>query len=351
MPVSNGQAMAGKDSCNMKKNVAIIGAGLQAKRRIPAILRDSNYRVSHIVDIIAERAETLAKQYSAEALTDWKKIINRDDIDVVVVLTFPDSHAEISIAAMEAGKDVLCEKPLALTLEEATKMTQVAEKTKKILKCGFNHRHHPAILEAHRQFSSGIIGKPIFGRSKYGIGGREGIEKEWRSNPEYAPGGQLIDQGIHIIDLYRWFLGDITSACGMVATNLWPIEPMEDNGFGIVRNKTGVIASLHSSLTQWINLFEFEIYGDKGSLTVQGLGGGYGTEKLIISEHQPSAPFSYKTIEYRGEDSSWSNEWQEFADAVKTRRQPLGNGVDGLRAMEVAEAIYQSSRNGKTIKL
>lgn len=335
----------------MKKNVAIIGAGLQAKRRISAILEDNNYTVSHIVDTDKQRAVALASQCSAEVSTDWKPVVSGDDVDVVVVLTFPDSHAEISIAAMELGKDVLCEKPLALTIDEAKKMTAVATQTKKILKCGFNHRHHPAIAEAHRRFVSGEIGKPLFGRSKYGIGGRTGIEKEWRSNPHLAPGGQLIDQGIHVIDLYRWFLGDIEAATGMVATNLWPIAPMEDNGFGIIRSSSGVIASLHSSLTQWINLFEFELYGERGSLTVQNLGGGYGTEKLIVSQHQPNEPFSYHTIEYRGNDISWKSEWQEFTRAIETREQPLGNGEDGLKAMEIVEAIYQSSKSAKTILL
>lgn len=335
----------------MLKNVAVIGAGLQAKRRIPALLENGQFRVSHIVDIVPAKARELAAQYQAQAVTSWKQIVKREDIDTVVVLTFPDSHAAIAIAAMEAGKDVLCEKPLALTLEQARKMTATAQRTKRILKCGFNHRHHPAIVEAYRQFSAGIIGKPIFGRGKYGIGGREGIKKEWRSNPKYAPGGQLIDQGIHIIDLYRWFLGEIATVSGMVATNFWPIQPMEDNGFALIRSKSGVIASLHSSLTQWINLFEFEIYGEKGSLTVQNLGGGYGTEKLIIAQHQPDAPFSYQTIEYRGGDDSWKKEWAEFTAAIKSRRQPLGNGEDGLKAMEIVKAVYQSSRSGKTIKL
>lgn len=335
----------------MKKNIAIIGAGLQAQRRLPAIVADEMYQVSYVVDTILERATSLSQLCSATASTDWRPIVKRADVDIVVVLTYPDSHAEISITAMETGKDVLCEKPLAMTLSEAKKMNEVARKTKKILKCGFNHRHHPAIQEAHKLFISGTIGKPIFGRSKYGIGGRKGIEDEWRSNPKYAPGGQLIDQGIHIIDLYRWFLGDITAVTGMVATNLWPISPMEDNGFGIIRNKDGVIASLHSSLTQWINVFEFEIYGETGSLTVQNLGGGYGTERLIISKHESDAPFSYQTIEFRGSDISWQKEWNEFTNAVKTRQQPIANGEDGLKALAIVEAIYRSSQTGKTIKL
>ena len=333
------------------KKVAIIGAGLQARRRVPAIMEDDQYEVTTIVDIDQKRADEMASQFSASATTEWQSVVTSSDIDAVVVLTFPDSHAEISIAAMEAGKDVLCEKPLALTVEQAKEMVAVAKKTGQILKCGFNHRHHPAIAEGHRLLKNGLIGKPLFGRSKYGIGGREGIDKEWRSDPTLAPGGQLVDQGIHVIDLYRWFLGDIVEATGMVATNLWPIEPMEDNGFGVIRSSDGVIASLHSSLTQWINVFEFEIYGETGSITIRNLGGGYGTEKLIVSAHDPDGPFSYNTTEYRGGDSSWKEEWNEFTSAIETRQQPLGNGVDGLKAMEVVDAIYESSKTKKTITL
>lgn len=335
----------------MKKKVVVIGAGLQAKRRLPFVVESGEYEVAEIVDLIPERAEALAKQFAAKASVDWRPVVTREDVDVVVVLTPPNSHAEISIAAMEAGKDVMCEKPLALTIKEAEDMVSVAKKTKRILKCGFNHRHHPAIAEAHRLFTSGLIGRPVFGRSMYGIGGRLGLEKEWRSDPKQSPGGQLIDQGIHVIDLYRWFLGELTEATGMVATNVWPIAPMEDNGFGIVKTGTGVLASLHSSLTQWINLFEFEIYGDKGSLTVKNLGGGYGTEKLIIAEHQPDAPFSYQTIEYRGGDISWKKEWEEFIRSVDSRQEPLGSGQDGLKAMQVVTAIYESSQTGQAQKL
>lgn len=346
-----GKATVDKGNNTMKKKIAVIGAGLQAKRRLPSMVEGGEYEVVDIVDIIPERAQTLAQQYGATASTDWRTVVTREEIDVVVVLTPPNSHAEISIAAMQAGKDVLCEKPLALTVKEAQDMVAVATKTKRILKCGFNHRHHPAVAEAYRLFKAGAIGRPLFGRSKYGIGGRNGIEKEWRSDPAQTPGGQLIDQGIHVIDLYRWFLGDVAEATGMVTTSLWPIAPLEDNGFGIVKTQGGVLASLHSSLTQWINVFEFEIYGDKGSLTVQNLGGGYGTEKLIVSEHQPDAPFSYHTTEYRGGDISWKKEWEEFTRAVMSRQEPLGNGVDGLKAMQVVNAIYAASASGQTQKL
>lgn len=333
------------------KKVAIIGAGLQAKRRLPAILEDKDYFVSWIIDLVRERADKLAKSCRAKTHTDWKKAINDKEVDIVVVLTYPDSHAEISIAAMKSGKDVLCEKPISKTESEAEEMVKVAKKTKKILKTGFNHRHHSAIYEAYRLFQEKTIGKPLFGRGRYGIAGRKGLEKEWRSDPEIIIGGQFMDQGIHLVDLFRWFLGEVDKATGFVSTNYWPIAPQEDNGFALLHHTNGVVSSIHSSLTQWINLFEFEIYGEKGSITVSGLGGTYGVEKLIVSTHDPDGPFSYKTTEFRGGDISWKKEWEEFIKAVKTRQEPLANSFDGLKSLEVVNAVYQSSKTGRTITL
>ena len=336
----------------MKKKVAIIGAGLQARRRAPAIAEDADYEVALIIDRKEEKAAPLAKNYGAHVATDWKAAITDPNVDVVLILTYPDSHAMMSLAAMEAGKDVLCEKPLSRTEDEGRAMIEMANRTGRILKCGFNHRFHPAILEAYRLFSAGHIGRPVFGRARYGIAGREGIEKEWRSDPKIVSGGQLMEQGIHLVDLFRWFLGNMSRVTGMTAASHWPMpSPLEDNGFVVMQSEAGVICSIHSSLTQWINLFEFEVYGAQGSLTVHGLGTSYGVEKLTISQHDPTGPFASRTIEYRGSDSSWKSEWIEFTRAIATRSDPLGNGEDGLRAMQIVNAAYAASRDGRTIHL
>ncbi len=332
------------------KNVAIIGAGLQCKRRIQPILNDPEWNVSWIIDLDEKIAKEQAKQCSAQTSTNWEDAIKDSEVDAVLVLTFPDTHAEISITAMEAGKDVLCEKPLARTNKEAKTMVAVANKNKRILKTGFNHRHHPAILEAHKLFTEGIIGKPVFGRGKYGIAGRTGIQKEWRSDKNIVSGGQLVDMGIHLVDIFRWFMGDIVEVAGMRSTLHWPIK-VEENGFALMKSKSGAIASVHSSVTQWINTFEFELYGEKGSLTAQGLGGSYGVEKLIVNISDPNGPFAFNTIEFRGGDTSWNTEWVEFTNAIKTRKQPLGSGEDGYEALRIVHAAYEAGETGRYIQL
>jgi predicted dehydrogenase len=118
-----------------------------------------------------------------------------------------------------------------------------------------------------------------------------------------------------------------------------------------MKSTAGVVASVHASLTQWINHFDFEIYGEKGSLRVDGLGASYGVEKLIYSQHDPNGPFAYQTTEFRGGDVSWKGEWQEFVRAIAEHVEPIGSGVDGLRAMEIVTAAYDAARTGQTAQL
>jgi predicted dehydrogenase len=278
-------------------------------------------------------------------------MVERDDLDALIVATPPHLHAPISIAAMRKGKHVLCEKPLARTIEEADVMVETARETGRVLKCGFNHRHHPAIQRARRWFTEGRIGDPIFIRARYGIGGRPGYEREWRANPEVVGGGQLMEQGIHVVDLARWFLGEFTQVTAFAGTAFWNTQPLEDNAFALYRAAVGTVAAIHSSLTQWKNLFSFELYGRDGYIDIEGLGGGYGTEKASLGKRDFTAPFTEEVMEFRGEDRSWHDEWQEFVAAIKEGRDPLGNAADGLEAMRLVFAAYESAKAGRTIEL
>jgi predicted dehydrogenase len=280
----------------------------------------------------------------------WRDVVRREDIDIILVCTPPSSHAEISIAAMEAGKHVLCEKPLARTIEEAKEMIDAARSNHVKLKCGFNHRHHPAISRAKQLQDGGELGKPIFARCRYGYIGRPGHEKEWRADPTYVAGGQLMEQGIHAVDLFRWFLGDFGQVSCLTATYSAP-QPFEDNAFLLLRGEHGAIASLHASMTQWRNLFHFEVFGQEGYVSVEGLGGSYGTERLRWARRDFYGPFREDVSDFRGEDRSWFEEWKEFVTAIKEDREPIGNGQDGLEALRLIYAAYESSKNGATVNM
>jgi predicted dehydrogenase len=331
--------------------VGIVGAGLQARRRAPVLQQFPNTELVVVSAAHLEEAEKLAGRLGCEAVQGWERVVARDDLDAVIVATPPHLHAEISIAALGNGLNVLCEKPLARSVDEALAMMEKAEAASRVLKCGFNHRHHPAVQQARRWFDDGRIGDPVFACARYGIGGRPGYEREWRANPEVVSGGQLMEQGIHAVDLARWFLGEFSQVTAFVETNFWKIEPLEDNAFALYRTAAGTAASIHSSLTQWRNLFSFELYGRDGYITVEGLGGGYGTEKVAFGKRDFTAPFSEEVVEFRGEDRSWHDEWQEFVSAIDEGREPLGSAVDGLEAMRLVFAAYESAKAGRMVEL
>ncbi len=331
--------------------VAFIGAGLQTRRRAPIIAQSPDDKLVEIVGTEETPQKGLMEQLGGTWGFDWRRTVEREDIDAVIVCTPPDIHAAISIAALESGKHVLCEKPLCRTIEEAEAMVAAARKSGRMLKCGFNHRHHPAILEARRRFDLGEIGRPIAARCRYGICGRPGYEKEWRADPARAAGGQFAEQGTHAVDLFRWFLGDLAEVSCMTSIGYFRTQPLDDNGMALFRSAGGALATLHSSLTHWKNLFSFELIGEDGYLTVEGLGASYGTERLFVGKRDFNAPFQDHVIEYRGGDTSWQSEWREFKAAIAEGREPLGSAEDGLAAVRATLAAYHAEKTRSVVSI
>lgn len=341
--------MANKDK---SFRVGIIGAGLQGGRRAPVLKQFKDTQLVMVASRHLDHARSLADSTGCKEASDrWQDVIEREDINIVLVCTPPDLHAPMSLAAMRAGKHVLCEKPLARTVAEAEEMLRVARESSVRLKCGFNHRHHPGIQKAREWVDGGAIGEIDFIRCRYGICGRPGYDKEWRADPAIVGGGHLMEQGIHAIDLFRWFLGDFTEAVGFTSTRFWDMAPLEDNGFALLRNVNGQIASLHSSLTQWKNIFSLEIFGRDGYIIVEGLGQAYGNERVTRGKRDLTAPFKTETTEFLGGDRSWYEEWREFAAAIAEDREPIGNGADGLEALKLVQAIYKASSESRVVRL
>lgn len=159
-----------------------------------------------------------------------------------------------------------------------------------------------------------------------------------------------MDQGIHLLDLCRWFLADFAEVFGSVTTRFWDVIPLEDNAFALLRTAQGQIASLHVSWTQWKPLFSLEVFGHDGYVTAEGLGGAYGTERAVRGRRDFAAPFGEEIVEFRGEDRSWEEEWREFVSAIREGREPSANGEDGLAAIELAHSIYESARLRKAVR-
>jgi predicted dehydrogenase len=311
------------------------------------VAREAKDEVALVADINQDRAKETGKTLETDWTDDWNAVVQHPEIEAVVVATVNKSLLPITLAAFQKGKHVLCEKPLGRNAQEAKQMVEAALAAKKILKTGFNHRHHHAIWRAHELVQAGKIGPLMNIRAAYGHGGRPGYDQEWRGDPDLAGGGQLLDQGVHLVDLSRWFLGDFSQVTGMLGTWFWKVAPLEDNGFALLRTATGQIASLHTSWTQWKNLFRFEIFGRDGYLIINGLGGSYGVETLTLGLRRPeSGPPLEETWEFPGPDPSWQLEWQEFISAIRENRQPVGNGLDGYQAARIIDGIYASVKSG-----
>lgn len=325
--------------------VAIVGCGLIGTRRAQIAIAAAD-QVRYVFDVSKERAEALASATGAAAV-DWPEVL-ASDVDAIVVATPNKFLQPTVVAALEAGKHVLCEKPLGRNATEAETMVEAAKAADRVLKTGLNHRHKQAIQAAHGLLAEGAIGRPFAIRAAYGHGGRAGYDKEWRGDPELAGGGELLDQGVHVVDLCRWFLGDFTEAIGVLGTWFWEVEPLEDNAFALLRTADGRVASFHTSWTQWRNLFRFEVLGDEGHLIVEGLGGSYGPERLTRGRRREEGGVPEEEVTtFPDEDLSWAREWQEFTEATSSGRQPIGSGADGLAGARIIEAIYESARTGR----
>lgn len=322
---------------NKKQNILIIGAGLIGSRRAHIARKFSPKSNIYIYDTNYKRSSNLALEINGTAVNNLDAILKDKSIKYVVVAVINKYAKDICIKALKNGKNVLCEKPLGRNYKEAKEIASAAIRYKRVLKCGFNHRYHPAILEAHKLCKKGTIGKILFIRAIYGHGGRKGYDKEWRASKDLCGGGELLDQGCHLIDLSLWFLNfeEIKKTNSIKKTMFWNME-VEDNAFCLFETKSGKIVQLHASWTQWKNKFVFEIYGDKGSIEINGLGKSYGDETLKISirKNLGKAPIVKEKV-FKGDDLSWELEWKDF---IKSKK-PMSNHKESLEVMRVVSRL------------
>ena len=321
--------------------VGIVGCGLIGQKRAKAL--GAGGRLAACADIDNSRAETLAYSSRANVFRDWRELVWSPLVDVVIVATLHDSLAEMTQTAAEAGKHVLVEKPAARTAAELVPVMAAAAKFGVKVHVGFNHRYHRSLRKAKEIVESGALGELMFIRARYGHGARLGYEKEWRSNPALSGGGELIDQGPHLIDLSRWFLGDFTEVQGFAHTYFWDM-PVDDNGFMMLKTGKKQVAFLHASCTEWKNLFSMEIYGKLGKIDLSGLGGSYGLEKVTWYKMLPEmGPPETTSWEYPMGDDSWAVEMAEFYDDIRLNRAPAAGLSDAYAALKIIEKIYKES--------
>jgi predicted dehydrogenase len=315
--------------------LAIGGCGLIGTKRAAAA---KDHEIVMVCDTDPAKGEALAIAASARAVADWHEVIAAE-IDAAVIATPHDTLAAIALAAVERGRHVLLiEKPGGRRAQELRPVAEAAQRRGVIAKVGFNHRFHPAIVRAKALVIEGAFGPIMFMR---GHGGRLGYEKDWRLDPEISGGGELIDQGSHLIDLARWFLGDLKVAFRFTPSYFWPGR-VDDNCFLAVTSATGQMAWLHTSWTEWKNQFSLEIMGRNGKLTIDGLGGSYGLERLTYHRMLPQmGPPETNQWEYPLPDPSFADEFENFVAAIEHGTPLIGDTYDAMAALEPIQSIYE----------
>jgi predicted dehydrogenase len=319
--------------------VAIIGCGLIGLKRVNAL---GKHQLVVACDNDIKRAQNICSiAGSGNAVIDWREAGAHPEADIVIVSTTNDWLTTIGLYALEHGKHVLVEKPAARSAKEIMPFFKKAQHTDRKVKVGFNLRYHPALQKAREILDSGKMGELMFLRGRYGHGGRIGYDREWRANPEISGGGELIDQGVHLIDLARWFLGEFTIAEGFYHTYFWDM-PVDDNAFLLLRNEKKQAAWLHVSCTEWKNMFSLEIYGKLGKIQIDGLGGSYSAEKLVYYQMLPQmGPPEATSWEYPDEDKSWTLEFNSFVQAINSGKPLNGDLNDAFEALKIVDKIYK----------
>jgi predicted dehydrogenase len=324
-------------------NYAIVGCGLIGKKRLAGMPAGTTLVVACDNNLL--RAEELVKlAKTGRAVADYQSAIADPLVQVVFISTLNSTLQPIALAAVKNGKHVLVEKPGGISVAELGELESAAQKTGALVRVGYNHRYHPACLKALELFRSGALGPMMFVRGRYGQGGRIGYEKEWRADAKLSGGGELIDQGVHLIDLAGIFLGEFTLVEGHATTYFWKM-PVDDNAFLNLRNAAGNTAWLHVSCSEWKNLFSLEIYGRDAKLHWEGLGGSYGMEKLTYYKMLPQmGPPETTTYEFPRGDESWKIEMAEFFEDINLKRTPVPGLKEAKAALAVVEKIYAQKK-------
>jgi predicted dehydrogenase len=320
---------------------AIIGCGHIGKKRAAAL---GNVPLLYACDLDPARAATLsASKPGCRAISDYRDALTDKNLNAVIVSTLNAALAPVALDCARAGKHVMIEKPGGLSADQLREIQAAATKSSAKVRLGYNHRFHPALQKARALVDAGAIGPLLFLRARYGHGGRKGYDREWRADPKLSGGGELIDQGVHLIDLAGWFLGEFPTVEGHATTSFWDMK-VDDNAFLSLRTTAGQTAWLHVSCTEWKNLFSLEIYGRDGKLAIDGLGGSYGMERIAFYKMLPQMGPPETTIwEFLGGDDSWRLETKAFIEDISAGREPSPGLREGIRTLEIVEEIYRRS--------
>ncbi|OGW91035.1 MAG: oxidoreductase [Omnitrophica bacterium RIFCSPHIGHO2_02_FULL_63_14] len=278
-------------------------------------------------------------------------MIDDPEVEAVFICTPNCLNQPLTIRALQAGKHVFCEKPPAFTAREVEAVIAAERATGRKLMYGFNHRHHDSVKKAKALIDSGVYGRILWMRGRYGKSVDQSFYNTWRAKKELAGGGIFMDQGIHMLDLFLMMAGGFDEVHAYVSNLYWKLD-VEDNVFAILRNRQGVVASLHSTMTQWRHLFSLEIFLEQSYIVINGLltpSGTYGEEVMTLAKNRtmaPAATWSDEECYKFNVNNSWRYEVVHFLDAIAYNRPvTVGTSQDALILMKLVDRIYQEEQS------
>lgn len=340
---------------------ALLGAGAIGAVRAVAVQRTPGCSLTAVHDLDAGRARAVAPGAKFHATAE--ALLASPDCDAVIISTPPQFHEALAVAAVRHGKHVLVEKPMAASVDACRRMVDAAQAGARLLTVGFNHRYFPALKLVRDTVRSGQLGRLSHVRAYAGHTGLSEFKAPWMYDGKIMGGGTLMDNGIHLLDLVRYVMGDIVSVYGHALHRVWGLEGAEDNALALFRTADGVVGSLHSSWSEWKGYrFHVEAYGERGMARAY-------YAPMMATVIQLDKPGGRRTVKRHFYPGNIVREklrgWQstvvqafveELQDFVALAAGGTGSGriataVDGLRSIEVAQAVYSSGRGGAAVSL
>jgi len=329
-----------------KVKFGIAGYGKMGKIREESILNSPDTKLISIYEV----SECHHNDKDIVQCNSFDELL-ATDIDAVIVSVYVSVAADYVIRALNAGKHVFCEKPPSMTAKEMQKVIETEKKMGRVLKYGFNHRFHYSAMEAKKVINDGGMGKMLWMRGVYGKAGSIDFHDNWRNYKNYSGGGILLDQGIHMIDLFRYFSNDeFECLSSHITSSFWNVE-CEDNAFLTLKSKNDIVATLHSSATQWKHKFLLEMAFESGYINLDGILSStrsYAPETMIVGRREfEDITFAMgkpkESITYYENDNSWELELKEFIDAVNGK-SVINNGTseDALEIMMLTDFVYKN---------
>jgi predicted dehydrogenase len=340
--------------------VGVVGAGVIGQLRARSVREHAGTELAGVADPVSEAARRAVAGAGATACTDLGALLELPGLEAVIVSTPLPHHEAGVLAALQAGKHVLCEKPLGSSVESCRRMLEAARAAGRVLAVGFNHRYYPAIKFVKRVVDEGRIGTIDHLRVFGGHDGLHNFRAEWQYKAPASGGGAMMDVGIHMTDLTRFILGDIAEVYGVASNRVWKVPGSEDNAVAIFKSPAGIPAFYQATWSEWRGYgFFLDVYGDRGMVR-----GFYAPMfNLLVTDEggrRRRRHRFYPEIIIREKLRSWTSTayrsfQEELTDFLRLiRGEPgtaLADGFAGFRATEIADAVYRSSREGTPIRL